>query len=392
MLMLKDILYKIFHIEHIDFRAVIKGSEKIDISKSTKIHSFVTLQTFKGSFKPINRIKIGRDSEIRSYSFLFSGGGEINIGDDVFINSGTTILGGGGVNIGNSVQISPNVTISSSGHNLLEISKDTFNTINIGDRVWIGANSTVLQGVNIGEGAVIGAGSVVTKDIPSYSLAIGTPAKVIKSLKVDSNLSKVEELILNHFKNIPFHNLFMLFEIDKRASNLGGTCSDKTIQFKETLEKSGFPSKLHSSLINNRETHRLLKLSIDNQEYFIDIGTGWPTIKPFPVDKEISYSCCGIIFSSKLDNNYLRIFMKRRDVESGEYREEELTSIPLKSKPEQDILNDIKNRYRDTALYPFSNSLRYSFIDGDSFIFIRGDNKYLYRDDSVELNSSFSVK
>ncbi|ELS02159.1 acetyltransferase (isoleucine patch superfamily) [Xenococcus sp. PCC 7305] len=50
----------------------------------------------------------------------------------------------------------------------------------IGDRVWLGANVTVLKGVTIGNDAVIGAGSVVTKDIPESAIAVGIPAKVIK--------------------------------------------------------------------------------------------------------------------------------------------------------------------------------------------------------------------
>jgi acetyltransferase-like isoleucine patch superfamily enzyme len=50
----------------------------------------------------------------------------------------------------------------------------------IGDRVWIGANVTILKGVTIGNDAVVGAGSVVTKDVPERAIAVGNPAKVIK--------------------------------------------------------------------------------------------------------------------------------------------------------------------------------------------------------------------
>lgn len=55
-----------------------------------------------------------------------------------------------------------------------------FETIHIGNDVWIGANACILAGVTIGDGAVIGAGGVVTKDIPPYAVAVGNPAKVIK--------------------------------------------------------------------------------------------------------------------------------------------------------------------------------------------------------------------
>ena len=53
----------------------------------------------------------------------------------------------------------------------------------IGKNVWVGEKVTVLPGVHIGEGSIIGANSVVTHDIPPYSIAVGIPAKVIKTVK-----------------------------------------------------------------------------------------------------------------------------------------------------------------------------------------------------------------
>jgi acetyltransferase-like isoleucine patch superfamily enzyme len=55
--------------------------------------------------------------------------------------------------------------------------------IEIQDNCWIGTGVRILDGVSIGSGSVIGAGSVVTKDIPSNSIAVGVPAKVIKPSK-----------------------------------------------------------------------------------------------------------------------------------------------------------------------------------------------------------------
>ena len=57
---------------------------------------------------------------------------------------------------------------------------DKVGDIVIGDYVWIGGGAIILPGVTIGEGSIIGAGSVVSRDIPPYSVAIGSPAKVIK--------------------------------------------------------------------------------------------------------------------------------------------------------------------------------------------------------------------
>ncbi|KAI9133931.1 DapH/DapD/GlmU-related protein [Acaryochloris sp. CCMEE 5410] len=50
----------------------------------------------------------------------------------------------------------------------------------IEDDVWLGAGTTVLDGVKIGKGCIVGAGAVVTKDLPAYAIAAGVPAKVIK--------------------------------------------------------------------------------------------------------------------------------------------------------------------------------------------------------------------
>ena len=54
------------------------------------------------------------------------------------------------------------------------------NGIIIGDGVWIGQNAIILPGVSIGDKSIIGAGSVVTHDVPSYCVAVGNPARIIK--------------------------------------------------------------------------------------------------------------------------------------------------------------------------------------------------------------------
>ncbi len=78
----------------------------------------------------------------------------------------------------------------------LEITKP----IVVGNDVYIGNNVIILPGVTIGSNVVIGAGAVVTKDIPDNSVAVGVPARVIKSADEYLEKLKVESLHLGHLK------------------------------------------------------------------------------------------------------------------------------------------------------------------------------------------------
>lgn len=67
----------------------------------------------------------------------------------------------------------------------------------VGDEVWIGANVTVMPGIEIGKGAVIGAGSVVTHNIPEYAVVVGNPARVIKDSRSGRKLPCAEKEVCN---------------------------------------------------------------------------------------------------------------------------------------------------------------------------------------------------
>lgn len=99
------------------------------------------------------------------------------------------------VTIGDNVMIGPNVTLATPMHPLLPEERNIrrredgsiYNLeyakpIVIENDCWLASNVIVCGGVTIGEGAVIGAGSVVTRDIPSHSLAVGNPCKVIRKI------------------------------------------------------------------------------------------------------------------------------------------------------------------------------------------------------------------
>lgn len=115
----------------------------------------------------------------------------IVISENVFINENCTILSAGKIFIGENVAIADNVFISNENHGMNPNCQSYLNQklivedVIILNNCWIGAGTHILPGVTIGEYSIIGAGSVVTKDIPSYSIACGNPAKVIKKYDFD---------------------------------------------------------------------------------------------------------------------------------------------------------------------------------------------------------------
>ncbi|VTS17456.1 acetyltransferase [Streptococcus porcinus] len=117
------------------------------------------------------------------------GGHFTTIGKNVYINFNLTLVDDTFITIGDNTMIAPNVTIISGTHPLQPSLREQglqYNLpVQIGKNCWIGANTTVLPGISIGDNSVIGANSLVTKDIPANSLALGSPARVVKSLKED---------------------------------------------------------------------------------------------------------------------------------------------------------------------------------------------------------------
>ena len=113
-------------------------------------------------------------------------GYNIEVGENFFANHNMVILDGAKVIFGDNVFIAPNCGFYTAGH---PIDSERRNEgleyaypIIVGNDVWIGAGVHVMPGVTIGDNVVIGAGSVVVKDIPSNSVAVGNPCKVIRAI------------------------------------------------------------------------------------------------------------------------------------------------------------------------------------------------------------------
>ena len=139
-------------------------------------------------------INIGSNCLIQDRVYLRAGiDGKIDIGDGAALNSFVQMYGHGGITIGADTQVGPNTVITTTGHDYLATNlEQNYSGINIGKRVWIGANCTILPGVSIDDQAVIGAGAVVSKDIPARCVALGVPARVVRQFDgntADSNKS-----------------------------------------------------------------------------------------------------------------------------------------------------------------------------------------------------------
>jgi acetyltransferase-like isoleucine patch superfamily enzyme len=110
----------------------------------------------------------------------------VSIGDRCLIGKGSGIVGHFSIIIGNDVWTGHHVYITDQNHGYEDVSvpisrqSQPERSVIIGDGSWLGHGSIVLPGVTIGEHVVIGANSVVTKNIPSFSVAVGSPARVIR--------------------------------------------------------------------------------------------------------------------------------------------------------------------------------------------------------------------
>ncbi len=128
---------------------------------------------------------VGEDVEIRPPLYV-DYGSNITVGARTFVNYHLTALDVAAITIGEDCQIGPNVQLLTPTHPVepgprrdkLEAARP----ITIGDNVWIGGGAIVCPGVTIGDNTVIGAGAVVTKDIPANVVAVGNPARPVRTL------------------------------------------------------------------------------------------------------------------------------------------------------------------------------------------------------------------
>lgn len=147
------------------------------------------------SLRGANKISIGDGCVIEDGMQLEAWGddSEIKIGNGCLFRRNNHLTAVGSITIGDGLLTGDNVLISDNSHGDSSLESlqmpprereiKTKGGIKIGKNVWLGNNVCILSSVTIGDGVVVGANSVVTHDIPSYSIAAGSPAKIIKTIK-----------------------------------------------------------------------------------------------------------------------------------------------------------------------------------------------------------------
>lgn len=138
---------------------------------------------------PHNKVHLGHNVEIRK-NVYFDYPDRVFISDGCFVNYGASFHIGDRdkccIELCENVFVGQNVAFICVSHEIGDDKKragnNIYKSIHVGKGVWIGASSTILQGVKIGSGSIIAAGSCVIKDIPENEMWGGTPAKFIKKL------------------------------------------------------------------------------------------------------------------------------------------------------------------------------------------------------------------
>lgn len=121
-------------------------------------------------------------------------GTNISIGEGTFINHGAYLMDCAPIAIGSNCFIGPCFGAYTAQHPLVAKQRNTglerALPITIGDNCWLGASVTIMPGVTIGEGCVIAAGSLITHDIPAGSIAMGSPARVVRAITDDDRIER----------------------------------------------------------------------------------------------------------------------------------------------------------------------------------------------------------
>ena len=135
------------------------------------------------------RLEVGPHTVLEPDVWLTApGAARIRIGGGTFLNIGVMVAALELVEIGDHCMFANGCFVTDANHRYADPTKpvtwqgfETKGPTRIGDNVWCGAHVVITSGVTVGERSVIGANSVVTEDLPPYSIAVGAPARVVRT-------------------------------------------------------------------------------------------------------------------------------------------------------------------------------------------------------------------
>ncbi len=165
--------------------------EDVTLGATVYLDSGVYLHGGPGGLHLGDGVWVMNGSRLHVFNFRDLPHAGIRIGRGTFIGEATIMRGQGGIEIGERVLFGPGVQVLAVDHVFADPQRPimdqgiTARGIRIEDGSWIGAGAIILDGVTIGRGTCIGAGAVVTTSIPPHSVAVGSPARVIRDLVRD---------------------------------------------------------------------------------------------------------------------------------------------------------------------------------------------------------------
>jgi len=163
----------------------IRISPDVKLGRDVKIFAFVNLygcdigdESKIGTFVEIQKgVRIGKGVKVSTHTFICEG---VTIEDHVFVGHGVMF-------------INDRYPRSTNPDGSPQTEEDWCVVPTLVKRgASIGSNATILCGVTIGEGAIVGAGSVVTRDVPSYTVVAGNPARYMRAIENDTNTGGAE--------------------------------------------------------------------------------------------------------------------------------------------------------------------------------------------------------
>lgn len=147
--------------------------ETANIGKNTRVWAFAHI---------LAGASIGEDCNICDQTFIEN---DVVIGDRVTVKSGVQLWDG--ITLEDDVFVGPNATFTNDPFPRSKQYPEHFTLTTIRKGASIGANATILPGLNIGQYAMVGAGTVVTKDVPPFAIVVGNPARIIGYVQADKN-------------------------------------------------------------------------------------------------------------------------------------------------------------------------------------------------------------